>query len=125
MFYFFTRTTVQARLVIGFGIVVVMMILITIIGINSVSTIDNTMIIVTDTNSVKQRYAINLRGSVHDRSVAIRDVVLIKNDYDLQETLEDIERLSIFYNDSRVPLDKLMISASANEIRILNGIKNV
>jgi len=71
---FYTRTTVQSRLMMGFGIVLFMMIIITIVGINSVNTIDKSMTLITDKNSMKQRYAINFRGSVHDRSIAIHAV---------------------------------------------------
>ena len=78
MLSFFTRVTVQTRLLIGFGAVIMMMIVITIVGINSVNAIDKSMTVITDINSVKQRYAINFRGSVHDRAIAIRDVVLLQ-----------------------------------------------
>lgn len=33
---------------------------------------------------MKQRYAINFRGSVHDRAIAVRDVVLARTDAELQ-----------------------------------------
>ncbi|OUR60636.1 hypothetical protein A9Q74_12460 [Colwellia sp. 39_35_sub15_T18] len=126
MFGFFTRTTVQARLIIGFSIVLIMMIVITIVGISSVDTINESMTIITDKNSAKQRYAINFRGSVHDRAIAIRDVVLIKDANELEDTLQDIERLETFYNDSRIPLDRLMMNNSmTEEIVILNKIKGV
>ncbi|WP_159821846.1 methyl-accepting chemotaxis protein [Colwellia sp. 20A7] len=123
---FYSRTTVQSRLMMGFGIVLFMMIIITIVGINSVNTIDESMTLITDKNSMKQRYAINFRGSVHDRSIAIRDVVLIKNDNELQSTLRNIKRLEVFYNDSKVPLDNMMINNSMPEEQIiLDNIKNI
>lgn len=126
MFGFFSRTKVQTRLIIGFGTVLLMMIVITVAGISSVSTIDESMTAITDKNSLKQRYAINFRGSVHDRAIAIRDVVLIKNDRDLQDTLQEIKRLEAFYNESRIPLDKLMMNnAMLEEISVLNKIKSV
>src|SRR5689334_6576335 len=34
------------------------------------------MVLMMVTNSVKQRYAINVRGSVHDPAISLRDVVL-------------------------------------------------
>ena len=126
MLSFFTRATVQTRLVIGFGAVIMMMIVITIVGINSVNAIDKSMTVITDINSVKQRYAINFRGSVHDRAIAIRDVVLLKENSELQRTLKDISRLEVFYNESRVPLDQLMIDgSSSSEENILNLIKRI
>lgn len=126
MLKIFTEATVQSRLVIGFGAVLTMMIVITVVGINNVNTIDETMTIITDKNSVKQRYAINFRGSVHDRAIAIRDIVLVNEEYDLQNTLNEIKRLESFYNDSRVPLDELMMSDSMyDENAILDKIKTV
>lgn len=126
MFDFIARTTIQARLIIGFGIVLLMMMIITVVGINSVNVIDKSMTIITDENSVKQRYAINFRGSVHDRAIAIRDVVLIKNTDDLQRTLQEIRRLEKFYNNSRIPLDELMMSNSMlKESEILTKIKRI
>ena len=126
MLSFFTRATVQTRLFIGFGAVIMMMIVITIVGVNSVNAIDKSMTIITDINSVKQRYAINFRGSVHDRAIAIRDVVLLQENSELQRTLKDISRLEVFYNESRVPLDQLMIEgSSSSEENILNLIKRI
>ena len=55
------------------------MVFLTIWGIQKVSFIDNTLSVITDVNSVKQQYAINYRGSVHDRAIAIRDVVIGRN----------------------------------------------
>lgn len=126
MLNLFTRVTVQTRLLIGFGAVIVMMIAITIIGINNVNAIDKAMTVITDMNSVKQRYAINFRGSVHDRAIAIRDVVLLSEHSELQNTLRDIANLETFYNDSRVPLDQLMMNGStAKEANILDTIKQI
>lgn len=126
MLSFFTRATVQTRLLIGFGAVIMMMIVITIVGINSVNAIDKAMTVITDINSVKQRYAINFRGSVHDRAIAIRDVVLLQENSELQRTLKDISRLEVFYNESRVPLDQLMVEgSSSSEENILTLIKRI
>lgn len=120
------RASVQTRLLFGFGAVLIMMLVLTIVGINSVNTIDQSMTIITDINSVKQRYAINFRGSVHDRAIAIRDVVLLQDERELDNTLQDIKHLAQFYDDSRVPLDQLMSSGStAAEERILKLIKKI
>lgn len=126
MFNLFTRATVQTRLLIGFGAVILMMVVITIVGINSVNAIDKSMTMITDMNSVKQRHAINFRGSVHDRAIAIRDVVLVRESHELQSTLKDITRLEAFYNESRVPLDQLMMKGStSSENNILEIIKRI
>ncbi len=126
MFNLYTRATVQTRLLIGFGAVILMMIVITVVGINSVNAIDKAMTVITDMNSVKQRHAINFRGSVHDRAIAIRDVVLVQENHELQSTLKNITRLDAFYNESRVPLDQLMMKGStSNENNIIGLIKRI
>ena len=68
--------SISQKLYSGFGLMIFLIIMLTIIGINRVSFIDNTLYDIVDVNSVKQRYAINFRGSVHDRAISIRDVVL-------------------------------------------------
>ncbi len=50
-----------------------------------------------DVNSVKQRFAINYRGSVHDRAIAIRDVTLVDATADRQAAVELIAKLAEAY----------------------------
>jgi methyl-accepting chemotaxis protein len=84
------------------------------------------MTVINDQNSVKQRYAINFRGSVHDRAIAIRDVVLAERASDVQEAVNLIKKLEGFYTDSAGPLDSLMyVGASPEEKNILQRIKKV
>ena len=98
----------------------------TVIGINKVNTIDNKMTVINDINSVKQRYAINFRGSVHDRAISIRDVVLYDQNDDINNSVKEIRQLEKFYSDSAAPLDELMQNgATDTEISILEEIKQV
>ena len=121
-----SQATVQSRLLLGFGAVLIMMTLITIFGVNSVNTIDKSMTVITDINSMKQRYAINFRGSVHDRAIAIRDVVLLEDQLKLLSTVDLISQLAKFYDDARIPLDKLMSQNSTHtEKMILADIKSI
>ena len=75
----FAKMNIAQRLYSCFGIIILLIVIITIIGINRVNKIDNTLQEIVEVNSVKQRYAMNFRGSVHDRAIAIRDVVLSEN----------------------------------------------
>ncbi|MEI8618487.1 MCP four helix bundle domain-containing protein [Pseudoalteromonas sp. B193] len=88
--------TINMRLTTGFGVILSMMIILTIIGISRVSLINNNITHMTDVNSVKQRYAINFRGSVHDRAIAVRDVVLITEQSSLSTVLNNIQELNAF-----------------------------
>ena len=88
----FSRLTLAWRLTLGFGLVLALMVGITLTGIQKVNFIDRSLQQVTDVNAVKQRYAINFRGSVHDRAISLRDVVLVTEDRERQAALEEIRR---------------------------------
>ena len=91
MLNFFSSLSIRARLSIGFGIVLALLVLLTAQGINRVNYIDRTLAKITDVNSVKQRYAINFRGSVHDRAIAIRDIAIANNDARVREYEKEIK----------------------------------
>lgn len=110
----------------GNTLLISFLVIITIVGVSKVNTIDEKMSLINDKNSVKQRYAINFRGSVHDRAISIRDVVLSENQLGIEKATQEIRDLEEFYNDSAGPLDALIAeNASATEVSILNEIKQV
>jgi methyl-accepting chemotaxis protein len=80
-------------------------------------------------NSVKQRYAINFRGSVHDRAIAMRDVTLLADEPALEKRLSDIDRLAAAYAESAKKLDDLFQAradtVSDDERRLLADIKAI
>jgi len=122
-----TPLSMAARLGLGFGLILVLMLLITLVGVQRVGVIDDTLTAVSQGASVKQRYAINFRGSVHDRAIAIRDTVLIHDAAPLTSRLADIDRLKAFYRQSAEPMDQLFASqgATAEEQRLLAAIKDI
>jgi methyl-accepting chemotaxis protein len=77
-------------------------------------------------NAVKQRYAINFRGSVHDRAISLRDVTLVPDAAGLTAALQEIERLAAFYQTSATDLDKIFASdpdISQEERQLLTAIQ--
>jgi methyl-accepting chemotaxis protein len=120
--------TIKNRLQLGFGIVLSLMVLIAIIGINEVSKIDRTMSKINEVDSVKQRAAINFRGSVHDRAISVRDVVLNENRAERQQHLQDIERLEQFYSESAISLEAMANNPqqfTVEEKTLLDNIKSI
>ena len=105
----FKDMSISKKLYSGFTFMIIIIVTITIVGIIKVNFINDTLNTIVEVNSVKQRYAINFRGSVHDRAIAIRDVVLSenKNDALFKKSVEDIKNLEVFYDDSAKMMDEI------------------
>ncbi|MCW0389191.1 hypothetical protein NB722_003730 [Xanthomonas sacchari] len=114
------------RLALGFLTIIVLMVLLTVVGIQRVHSIDQRLTAINEVNSVKQRYAINFRGSVHDRAIALRDVVLLDDAASRQATEQTIDKLAGDYARAAQPLDALLaISSDAQEKTILQRIQGI
>ncbi len=101
------------RLAVGFSFVILLMLVLTAVGIQRVGRISDTLHAINDVNSVKQRHAIDFRGSVHDRAIALRDVVLAGDDETAAAAAGQIDALAARYAASAAPLDA-MVQASAD-----------
>ncbi|WP_108061589.1 methyl-accepting chemotaxis protein [Poseidonibacter lekithochrous] len=126
----FENMTISKKLYSGFTLMIIIIIFITSIGVFKVNFINDTLNVIVEVNSVKQRYAINFRGSVHDRAIAIRDLVLATNKDDalFKKSVEDIKKLEKFYIMSAKPLDMIFsdgLNVDAKEKEILAKIKNI
>jgi len=114
------------RLVIGFGIILLMMAGIGLVAQGRLNAIDRSLTTINDVNSAKQRFAINFRGSVHDRAISLRDVILVSDAGELDAAIATIERLAAAYDKSAAPLDALMakgVGVTPEETAILDSIK--
>ena len=119
--------SISKKLYSGFGLMIFLIIMLTVIGINRVSFIDNTLYNIAEVNSVKQRHAIDFRGSVHDRAISIRDVVLSldKNTLLFKKSIVDIKKLEDSYTNSAKLMDSIFSKKEGieeKEIVILNKI---
>ncbi len=108
----FENTKIKHSLAIGFGSVILLMAFLTIFGINRVQNIDKTLTAINEVNSVKQRYAINFRGSVHDRAISLRDVTLEPSKDGVKKSVDEIITLDNFYQESAIKLDQIFSNAS-------------
>ena len=115
------------RIGLGFASTLSLLVLITAVGIQRVGFIDSTLKDVGEKAAVVQRYAINFRGSVHNRAIAIRDAVLVKDEAALNRHLAEIDQLKRDYQDSAASMDRLFANttASAEETRLLGDIKTI
>jgi methyl-accepting chemotaxis protein len=111
---------------LGFAAVLALVVALGVVAVQRVNNISASLATVNDVNSVKQRYAINFRGSVHDRAISLRDVVLVTAAEERRAALAEIERLAAFYADSARRLDAIMatgVEVTPEESRILASIQ--
>ncbi|PPU78717.1 methyl-accepting chemotaxis protein [Xanthomonas cucurbitae] len=124
--HFLSNLRIGQRLALGFLTIIVLMVILTVVGIQRVRSIDRQLTAINEVNSVKQRYAINFRGSVHDRAIALRDVVLLDDPAERHAAEQLIDKLAADYARSAQPLDDMLAaSTDTNEKAILQRIKTV
>ncbi|MCX8474625.1 MAG: methyl-accepting chemotaxis protein [Sphingomonas sp.] len=117
---------IGTRLIAGFGATLLLLIGVALFANGRVKMVDTNLTTINDVNSVKQRYAINFRGSVHDRAISLRDVILVTSPAERSKAIEDIETLAKKYADSAGPLDAMLTpdkKPNGDELRILASIK--
>lgn len=122
------RFGISARLGLGFGFLVALMSVLTWTSISEVNSINENLGRINDVNSVKQRFAINYRGSVHDRAIAIRDVVLVSSDAERKEAITLIDKLATAYAENEKKMADMVSppdGATAEERTILSEISDI
>lgn len=122
-----TPLSLATRIGLSFTAILALLVVITAIGIQRVAFIDSTLSDVSQNAAKVQRYAINFRGSVHNRAIAIRDAVLVTNDADLRKHLDEVKTLEAAYTESAAPMDELFKKSSVTpeERQLLSAIKAI
>ncbi len=122
-----SRMTLGKRLYAGFGLILTVMATVTVLALFKVQAIESALRANSEEHVSIQRFAINFRGSAHDRSIATRDVVLAATAAERQQELAAIDTLAKFYADSAGPLQKLIGGANdAVELgRLYGAIKDI
>ena len=121
------RFGIAARLGLGFGFVLVLMLTLTWLSVVQVNTLNANLSQINEVNSVKQRFAINYRGSVHDRAIAIRDVTMLSG-RERADAVALIEKLAADYARNEVAMADMIAGpagASDEERRILADIAGI
>jgi methyl-accepting chemotaxis protein len=99
--------SISGRLMLAFTAVLLLFAAVTALGVSAVNSLE------LDTErSFKTRAAINFRGSVHDRAITVRDIVLTAQDDKLAPEQAEIRRLEAMYAESAKKLDALMASTT-------------
>lgn len=123
----FSSLSIKMRLVIGFIIVPLIMLGLSLIGIYEVNKIDKALYKINEVTSIKQRYAINFRGSVHDRAISLRDIILYSEKNEIERSKEEIKKLEVFYSEASKNMSDLVkkYGLSPEETELLDAINAI
>jgi methyl-accepting chemotaxis protein len=115
---------IAAKLSLAFAFVLLLMGALAWVSISEINGVNRNLTQVNEVNSVLQRHAINFRGSVHDRAIAIRDVVLVEDAAARRQAEALIKQLATFYTENERAMTELVarVDASAAERAILADI---
>lgn len=94
----FSAMKISTRLTLAFSALLALLVILTGAGIYQVNQIDRGLTAINDVNGTKQRFAVDWRGSVHDRAIVLRDVVITGGDGNLSALEGEIERLRDAYD---------------------------
>ena len=110
------QMSVSTRLGLGFFVILAMMVAVAMVSALKVGIIDRTMSSISSQAGVKQRYAINFRGSVHDRAIAVRDAVSAADSSLARRQIDEIERLEKLYAESAESMKAMLAQPSADAV---------
>ena len=122
----FSETNISTRLTFAFSTLLALLVLLTAIGIYQVNQIDRGLTSINDVNGAKQRFAVDMRGSVHDRAIALRDIVMTADASRLTTLNEEMRRLAANYDTAIESMQQVMgeTDTTPQEQSILSTINN-
>lgn len=119
------RLGIRTRLIGGFSAVLVLIVVVTVIGILQVNRIDRSLTTINEVNGVKLRHAIDWRGSVHDRAIILRDMMLVETEMALASLQRDYQALADDYRLAASRMDEVIReSVTARERELLAAIEH-
>jgi len=116
------------RQILGFGTLLVLMLALSVMAVWEMNKIEANLTRINDVNAVKQRHAINFRGSVHDRAIAVRDVILLDKTDQIGTVLNEIDRLKSFYLQADQALQAMFQSPdnmTEQDLRLYQAIQSI
>ncbi|TVP47151.1 MAG: methyl-accepting chemotaxis protein [Halomonas sp.] len=119
-------TKISTRLIAGFSALLGLLVLLVVVGVYQVNQIDRDLTTINDVNGTKQRFAVDWRGSVHDRAIVLRDIVLTAGNGNLSALESEMERLRDAYRVASTGMEQVTSqhAGTSQEQDIINGIND-
>ncbi|MGK5053680.1 methyl-accepting chemotaxis protein [Janthinobacterium sp. RB2P8] len=118
------KMKVGTRLGLGFALVLVLLVAVTILGIARMAQIQERLDHVINVNNVVTRLVIDMRGNVSDRITSLRILTLMTDASDMEPEMARIKTQTSTYQETQKKLEeKFAIESTAEEKTLLASIK--
>ncbi|WP_258000962.1 methyl-accepting chemotaxis protein [Janthinobacterium sp. ROICE36] len=118
------KMKVGTRLGLGFALVLVLLVAVTVLGIARMAQIQDRLDHVINVNNVVTRLVIDMRGNVSDRITSLRILTLMTDAGDMEPEMARIKTQTSTYQETQKKLqEKFAIESTAEENTLLASIK--
>jgi methyl-accepting chemotaxis protein len=119
--------SVKTRMMGGFGILLALLIIISILGMISLYKLNGSLKEIVYVNSVQSSLAVDLRASQQDRFIAVRNLALLTEMPAMQMEVDRIREQEAVYNDAYQKLGKILaddVETTAEERALFAKVKD-
>ncbi|WP_426074321.1 methyl-accepting chemotaxis protein [Janthinobacterium sp. DSP2-3-3] len=118
------KMKVGTRLGLGFALVLVLLVAVTVLGIARMAQIQERLDHVINVNNVVTRLVIDMRGNVSDRITSLRILTLMTDAGDMEPEMARIKTQTSTYQETQKKLEeKFAVESTAEEKALLTSIK--
>ncbi len=118
------KMKVGTRLGLGFALVLVLLVAVTVLGIARMAQIQERLDHVINVNNVVTRLVIDMRGNVSDRITSLRILTLMTDASDMEPEMARIKTQTSTYQETQKKLEeKFAVESTAEEKTLLASIK--
>jgi len=121
----FAKLKVGTSLFLGFALVLILLIAVTVLGIRSMAQVQGRLENVVNVNNVETRLVIDMRALVNDRTVALKNLSLLTDPADMQPEIERINEQTKRYRDAVSRLETIFTEDSGTSAEAKNLLEKV
>lgn len=116
---------IGTRLTAAFSMMLLLLIVVAVLGINRLTAIEESMVVITKGNNVEAAVASAMRLNLDDRMIALRNVVLLTDPLQMQQQVDHIREQAAAYDLAEQRLRAVFVEYGTqdDEIKFLDGIR--